>query len=128
MRTHRGKNNSHLLRDLIALKGVDNVELSGAMPMEWRVDYSPEKLSTLGLSPDDLSNAISERENAGCDTLDAAKVFLTARDGHIVALSDVARVSRREAEPTGYFRINGLNSIYLNLLHGNTGVAHPRGQ
>ncbi len=100
---------------LIALKGVDNVELSGAMPMEWRVDYSPEKLSTLGLSPDDLSNAISERENAGCDTLDAAKVFLTARDGHIVALSDVARVSRREAEPTGYFRINGLNSIYLNI-------------
>ena len=83
--------------------------------MEWRVDYSPEKLSTLGLSPDDLSNAISERENAGCDTLDAAKVFLTARDGHIVALSDVARVSRREAEPTGYFRINGLNSIYLNI-------------
>lgn len=100
---------------LIALKGVGNVELSGAMPMEWKVEYSPHRLSALGLSPQDVSDAISGREDASSAVLDPAKVFIAAPDGRIVTLADVARVSRREAEPTGYFRINGLNSIYLNI-------------
>lgn len=100
---------------LSAIKGVANVELSGAMPMEWRVVYDPNKLATLNLTPDDLVSAISKRDRQTSATIDPESVFIAMRDGRKVVLSDVAQVTHREASPSGYFRINGLNSIYLNI-------------
>ena len=54
------------------LKGVYKVELSGAMPMEWQLEYDSDKLHALGLTPTDIQNAI--RENAGSQFLGIAEV------------------------------------------------------
>ena len=42
------------------IKGVYKVELSGATPMEWRLEYDSDRLHALGLTPSDLQRAIAE--------------------------------------------------------------------
>ncbi len=97
---------------------VASIEISGAMPMEWRVTYDPSALASLSLTPDDIRTAISDyldgdgKNEAG---LLPEKILLKKQTGRFITLADVARVSRKEAEPMDYFRINGLNSIYLNV-------------
>lgn len=125
---------------LVKIKGVGKVELSGAQPMEWKLHYDIDRLSALGISPFDIRNAISEhykseflviapivrdngREwlrismNSGSDreSFNPADISLTAKDGNIISLDKITETTYEEAEPTGYFRINGLNSIYVNI-------------
>ena len=45
---------------LAALKGIYKVELSGATPMEWRIEYDNNQLSQLGIGVWDIQTAISE--------------------------------------------------------------------
>lgn len=49
------------LRPLLArIPGVYKVELNGAQPMEWQLHYDIDRLSSLGLTPADLRQAIRE--------------------------------------------------------------------
>lgn len=103
---------------LSALPEVASVEISGAMPMEWRVTYDPSVITSLSITPDDISSAISgylESEGKNSERLVPEKIFIKKYEGRDITLRDVAEVSRKEAEPQNYFRINGLNSIYLNI-------------
>lgn len=118
------------------LKGVYKVELSGAMPMEWQLEYDSDKLHALGLTPTDIQNAI--RENAGSQflgiaevgdewlrintittgqdtTFHASEIMLSTSSGTMIPLDRLVKVSYAEAAPRSYFRINGLNSIYLSI-------------
>lgn len=118
------------------IKGVNKIELSGAMPMEWRLQYDSEKLRSLGLSPNDIINAIREnsrsqylgiaqsagdwirvnvRANATNEDFDPNEIALSTKDGRVVNLEQLVKVEHVEAEPKGYYRINGLNSIYCNI-------------
>lgn len=103
---------------LSRLPEVASVDISGAMPMEWRVTYDPSALASLSLTPDDIRSAISDYldgngKNEG--GLHPEKILLKKQAGRFITLADVAKVTRKEAEPLSYFRINGLNSIYLNI-------------
>jgi len=42
-------------------------------------------------------------------------IFIKAADGTLMSLDKLIKVVHIEAEPNSYYRINGLNSIYLNL-------------
>ena len=128
------------------LKGVYKVELTGATPMEWRLEYDNVQLTNLGISLGDIQSAISghyEKEFLGICSIEKEDgdkewirlirtatgkeaefhpqdIRLKTADGTLVGLEKLIKVMHIEAAPTSYFRINGLNSIYLNLTAEET--------
>ncbi|MDE6290695.1 MAG: efflux RND transporter permease subunit, partial [Muribaculaceae bacterium] len=129
------------LKPLLArIKGVAKVELSGAQPMEWKVQYDIDRLSSLGITPSDISEAIREHyqsdflgiapavRNTGQEWLRVSMnsgnnegnfnphaITLTTKDERPLTLDKISETMHEEATPTGYFRINGLNSIYVSI-------------
>ena len=128
------------------LKGVYKVDLTGATPMEWQLEYDNDQLQQLGISLNDIQQAISghyEKEFLGICSIEKGEggkewirltrtatgketefvpqdIRLKTADGVLVGLDKLIRVVHIEAEPTSYYRINGLNSIYLNLTAEET--------
>lgn len=103
----------HISPTLKSIPGVESVKLSGASPMQWKIEYDAQKLSELQITPADIKSAVS---NSGCrDSIDAEKIVLKNYNGSLVRLSDVAIVSHCQEEPTNYFRINGRNTVYLKI-------------
>lgn len=130
---------------LSALNGVYKVELSGATPMEWRIVYDNVQLESTGISVQDILDAITERygreflgicelEKGGTsewirlvrttegstDGFVPSEIAVRSKDGSMVPLDRLVRVTRTEQEPTSYYRINGLNSIYLSITASET--------
>lgn len=127
---------------LSQIAGIYKVNLSGATPMEWRLEYDSEQLRNLGISINDISQAVRlhyqkeflgtsdveqtdggkawirlalvpEKENR---TFRPSDIQVAMKDGKMIGLSELVKVSREEEEPRSYYRINGLNSIYLSLV------------
>ena len=136
----------HIKPALGQLKGVYKVELTGAMPMEWRLEYDNVQLTNLGVTMNDIQAAIAghyEKEFLGICSIEKGAggrewirlvrtatgketefhpedIRLKTKDGTMVGLEKLIKVMHIEAEPTSYYRINGLNSIYLNLTAEET--------
>lgn len=129
---------------LSRVKGVGKVELSGAQPMEWKLRYDMDQLSSLGITPNDIRNAINEhyhseflgiapvsndgpndskeewirlsmKSSGSADSFIPGEISLSTREGSAITLDKLVSVSHEESDPTGYFRINGLNSIYVSI-------------
>ena len=123
---------------LSAIKGIYKIELSGATPMEWRLVYDNAQLQRLGISVDDIEQAIQayyDNEFLGiCQTdaegewirlmhasadngegFDPSAIQVLTGGGEQIALDKLVTVIHTEEEPNSYFRINGLNSIYLSI-------------
>lgn len=118
--------------------GIYKVEVTGATDMEWRLVYDELQLEQLGLSVGDISEAIRQHyrseflgvcqitqggnwlrvvcsgadDNAG---FNASEIQVKTTAGNIIPLDKVLQVTHEEARPVQYFRINGLNSIYLSI-------------
>lgn len=131
---------------LAQLKGLYKVELTGATPMEWQLEYDNSQLEQLGVSLNDIQTAISlnyEKEFMGICSIEKgpddkewirltrtptdegsefnpATIQLTTSQGKIVTLDKLIKVRHIEAAPTSYYRINGLNSVYMNLTAEET--------
>lgn len=130
---------------LSALNGVYKVELSGATPMEWRIVYDNVQLERTGISVQDILSAITERygreflgiceleNNSGSEWIRLVRTTEGSTDGFVpseiavkigngsmVPLDRLVRVTRTEQEPTSYYRINGLNSVYLSITASET--------
>lgn len=136
----------HMKTVLAQIKGIYKVELSGATPMEWRLEYSQETLSQVGLTLSDIQTAIRqyyEQEFLGLAPLDMGggktewvrlvrhgsenhadfkpeNIQVQCRNGNMISLDKLIKVHHAESEPYGYYRINGLSSIYLNLTAEET--------
>ena len=121
------------------IQGLYNIEVFGAMPMEWELEYDEEKLSQIGLSRIDIRLALEsyfhkqvigmgfDREDAlGLESPKSVSLqTITSKDGSwqnipvasvegwILRISDLCRIRYVEQEPTGYYRINGNNTINL---------------
>ena len=128
------------------LKGVYKVELTGAVPMEWRLEYDNVQLEHLGITLTDIQTAIArhyEKEFLGICSVEKSaegkewirlirtatgketefhpeEVILETAGGTPVGLEKLIRVTHEEAAPTSYYRINGLNSIYMNITAEET--------
>ena len=126
---------------LSMMKGVYKVELSGATPMEWRLKYDSSQLENLGIGLDEVEDEIRrslEREFLGMgivkdsgsgeswirlmmtasettDRPDLQNMYVKSKSGSLVSLDKLLSAVRTEQDPTGYFRINGLNSVYLSI-------------
>jgi multidrug efflux pump subunit AcrB len=125
---------------LAGIQGIYRVDVTGATPMEWRLEYDSRQLAALGITPEALQEAIRlhyNRESFGIariregsdewirmalvpqgrveDGFDPALISVASRDGTLIRLDRLLKVTRREEAPSSYYRINGLNSIYLSI-------------
>jgi len=130
------------LKPMLALvEGVSRVDVQGAMPMAWRLEYDANLLAKHGVAVQELRRALSETtspeffdmgfaENATqqkewmpialrpghASVADAlARTGVRKADGSIIPLDKLLRADRAEEQARSYFRINGLNAIYLSL-------------
>jgi len=125
------------------IAGVNRIDVSGAMPMEWKGEYDYLQLQTLGLTIQDIQQAIQRylnREFLGTATIEDDKgntqwirIALVPEDegqqtgfnpqditvknveGKLLSLDKIVTFKRLEQEATNYYRINGLNSIYMSI-------------
>lgn len=124
---------------LAGIPGIYRVDITGATPMEWRLEYDNRQLTTLGLSVNDIQKAISQYYNKeflgianmreGGDewirlalvpdinsgSFDPAFITVTNKGGKLIRLDQLLKVTHQEEAPRNYYRINGLNSIYLSI-------------
>ncbi len=118
------------------IRGVYKVEISGAQPMEWRLEYDSDRLHALGITPSQIASAISENtlsqylgiaETDGewlrvtssttgdVTSFNPDEISVTTAGGAVIPLNRLVTVSREEAIAQFYYRINGLNSIYIQI-------------
>ena len=128
------------------LKGVYKVELNGATPMEWQLEYDSDQLSRLGITLQAVQRAINrhyEKEFLGICSIEKGAegrewirlvrtstekemefepgaIQLQAEDGTMVTLDKLIKVRHVEERPQSYYRINGLNSVYLYITAEET--------
>ena len=123
------------------IAGLYKIDVRGATPMEWQLEYDNDQMETLGITMNDLREAVSryystdflgmaQTKHDGGDrtwmrimlvsdsedkAFDATAISVKNRDGTLIRLDQLVKVTRTEQKPTSYYRINGLNSIYISL-------------
>ncbi|MCF0159510.1 MAG: efflux RND transporter permease subunit, partial [Bacteroidaceae bacterium] len=123
---------------LADIKDLYKVEFTGAVPMEWHLNYDTKLLEDNGVSVNQVETAVRNylqeislglfqlegeeglfritASRLGKDgQLDLSKLSLTNRVGQSVALDRLVTLTHQEGIPQSYFRINGRNSIYMTL-------------
>lgn len=126
------------------IDGVSQVNVSGATPFEWVVKFDPDRCATLGITGRDIQSALyahtgtrelglaendSNEEmsivlkNSETEPSGWGKIAVKNIAGRIVTLSDIASIDYRQALPSFYYRLNGLNNINISITpekHINT--------
>ena len=118
----------HIKPRLARLDGVYKVEINGATPMEWQLEYDSEQLRRLGVTIQDITQAVENhyrREFLGTNDVsdgkggrqwirlalvpegsashfDAATIPVTTADGKILRLDELVKVTHIEAAPQSY--------------------------
>ncbi len=131
----------HIEPALASIDGLAKVEISGATPMEWQLEYDIEQLNQLGVSVNDIRTAIQQSLNENflgmgnyksdnnikenylsliCRTkfyhnFKPEQILVKKTKGKLVYLNQIVKITYKEQEPRSYFRINGLNSIYITM-------------
>lgn len=131
---------------LSQIPGINRISISGATPMEWRLEYDSRQLTSLGISIGKIQQAIYlyyQREFLGTGDISVTTggnewirlalvpehtdnkfnpeaITTTDKDGKVIRLDQLLKVVRTEQDPQSYFRINGLNSIYLSIMAEET--------
>lgn len=130
----------HISPRLSQLNGVYRINLSGATPMEWQLEYDNRQLQSLGIEVNDIVTAIrnhAQRAFLGTHNRDAsggqewirlavmpeqdeasfnpADFVVKASGGKLIRLDQLVKVAHVESAPQSYYRINGLNSIYMTI-------------
>jgi multidrug efflux pump subunit AcrB len=132
--------NNHIVPALSLLDQVDLVEATGATPLEWELSYDPTELQALNIGANTLQQSINrhlQKNELGngvytqqgdstyfylsffgqpTDSLQWDKVYVTNHGGRLISLTDLVKIRLKEQRPRSYFRINGLNTIYLNIF------------
>lgn len=126
---------------LSLMPGVGEVSVSGAVPFEWVMEYDRELFADIGLTPSDISMALSRyymrydagkvlveesadrkyayilfKGNPDDNRTDILQLPIKVIDGKIMYLRDLVTLDYREQEARSFYRINGLNRINLNVF------------
>lgn len=121
--------------ELKRLEDVKRVEVTGGIRKYIEITYNPFILANYGLTAYDIEKGIRSfigREDIVGEVVHEGKridLFLTTDrfskpleqmpigvvDGKTVYLNDLASYEYKNREPGSYFRVNGLNTIYLNI-------------
>ena len=127
-------------RALLALGGVGEVNRSGGVDREMRVEVDPQRLAAFGVTAAQVSQALNNVNNnlpggrvtiAGSEravrTLGAAnsveqlrETLVPLGDGKTVRLSDLGRVEDKWSEPRRLARYNGQEAVTFNFLRSRS--------
>jgi len=134
--------------NLAQIRGLDEVNLFGANPLEYQVIYNTQKLELWNISVQDLRESIqayfgnhflgfalaNEQDNGYAGKIPVSlragnisgepmweKIPLANRSGRIIYLTDVASVRLVETVPFSYFRVNGKTTL-LMVIEAARGV------
>ncbi len=129
-----------VVRPLETIDGVAKVEVTGTTERYMEVSYDPMQLSACGVTPQEMQDAI--RNYIGKDEVvgtmlqttadhkqervafrlvtankeaDLASVPIKKIGGKVIYLNDLAQIKVKKQDPLGYYRVNGLNTIYINV-------------
>ncbi|MBR4883399.1 MAG: efflux RND transporter permease subunit, partial [Bacteroidales bacterium] len=121
----------HIIKELALVDGVNSVDLSGATPFYRELSFVPQMLSAYKLKISDIEaavrNSLGEYDIVGsvnnvgillkhnADIRKLEEIPLKSVDGCIIRVGDVATVLLKEKQPTIYRRINGLNTINIDV-------------
>lgn len=128
---------SRIKKELSQLKGIDGISIYGASDFEWVVEYDYKQMQSLGLEVEDLRHAIQQQNhtmflgmgnedahqrlrlvlthgNSG-KPFDPTRIYIKNKEGKLLRLDSFVTVKREAAQSYHYYRINGLNSVYLTL-------------
>lgn len=126
---------------LSMVEGLNKISISGATPVEWQLEYDNEQLSRLNITVDDIQTAIRQSLNVDylgmgnykegadgknkylslvCKTenqeqFEPEKIVVKKTNGKLIYLDQLVKSKYQEKKPQSYYRINGLNSVYINL-------------
>lgn len=129
---------NHLKPALSNIEGVSKIEVYGANPMEWMMQYNVELMKNHGISASDIQNAVNKHlmryeiglaqedifgigansiplyiQNYQPDSVELARIPIKAIGAQVVYLADVVKIHYQEEVHTAYFRINGANTVNL---------------
>lgn len=128
------------------IAGLYKIDVRGATPMEWQLTYDSDQLQALSVTVNDIREALSMHfttdflgmaETRGVNdtpswmrimlvsgdnnnAFDASAITVKNRDGALIRLDQLVKTAHTEKEPQSYYRINGLNSIYVSLTAEET--------
>ena len=124
----------HMVPKLSKIEGVESVRTSGAKAFEWVLTFDPNSLRAVGMTPTNLSSAMSryyQNSIVGTQVLEdrlmlvklktrmltgeLEKIPIGMVNGRMYYMGDFATVQYREQIPDSYSRINGLNTISLTV-------------
>ena len=126
---------------LSVIDGVFKIDVNGAMPMVWQIGYDSRAMDIYGIRIKDIQEAIAGylkkdflgitstgrynqqqewiRVSVGSvnseDAASLSSIGVKSMEGTIIPLSKVARINKIESQAKSYYRINGLNSIYMSV-------------
>ncbi len=123
-------------QDMLHVPGVKKINILGEQPEQIFVEFSYQKLATLGISPQDIAAALQRRNTvtpAGSIDTQGPQVFIRfdgaydsiqsiadtpiVASGRALKLSDIAEVRRGYQEPSSYIiRHNGEAAIMLGVV------------
>ena len=122
---------------IFALGGISQVNVMGNMPFAMRIWLNPKEMALLGVTPDDVKNALSKNSlisssgslkgqymdidinaQTNLTNVDEYKELVVAnKNGHIVRLKDVAKV---KLESQIYDQVNvtfdGMQGVFAGIL------------
>ncbi len=123
------------------IEGVRHVDVSGGTGRYLEISYNAEQLALYGLTSVDIEEAIRNylgRQNIIGDIIkrdhngtgERISLFLVVNgkqgllesipvktiEGKIIYLNTLAKCEYKEREPWNYFRVNGMNTVYLNVF------------
>lgn len=123
------------------IEGVNSVEVSGGAEKYMEISYNAEQMALYGLSSYDIEEGIRNylgRQDIIGDIIKTDKqgteermpLFLSVAgeisllesipikdiNGKIIYLNNLARCEYKDRDPNTYFRINGLNTVYMNVM------------
>lgn len=126
---------------LALIDGVFDVRVSGYTPLQWELVYNTTKLKTIGLSPESISKQIrdyyktaglgmvKQTQGSGRISFSSPVLFAGHRDNkpdwenikirageRILRLTSLVTIRKEESQASGYYRINGLNTITLGVM------------
>lgn len=123
----------NILPRLSLIDGVSMVDLSGSTPYEYVISVDSKKMSALGISVQEVADAFNTnfRENdigyldddginillkvTNSKQLDFGEIPIKKVDGRLIFFKDISGTSYREALPSSYYRINGLNTLNVTV-------------
>ncbi len=128
-----------LMPKLNSIPGLYKIRVYGSTPMEWELEFNQTRLSELGITRNDIREALNGffrkevigmgwdqsgnltsaapkpvilRTN-GSEQTDWQDIPVVQVNGRIFRIRDLCAIRYKEQEPTGYYRINGNNTINL---------------